>query len=67
MPIEELVTLLSRARQVLEHYLVDEYTDVMRDDVAQICMAIEDALPDASRVTIKRAAPLERTVGDVAA
>ena len=67
MPNEELVALLSRARRVLERYLVDEGSDVLRDDVAQVCMAIDDALPDASRVTIKRAAQLERMVGDVAA
>jgi hypothetical protein len=64
---EELVALLSRARRVLEHYLVDQESESLRDDVAQICMAIDDALPDASRVTIKNAAPLERMVGDVAA
>jgi hypothetical protein len=66
MPNEELLALLSRARRVLEHYLVDE-DEVMRDDVAQVCMAIDDALPDASRVTIKSAARLERSLGDVAA
>jgi hypothetical protein len=67
MANEELVALLSRARRVLEHYLVDEGSELLRDDVAQVCMAIDDALPDASRVTIKSAAQLERMVGDVAA
>jgi hypothetical protein len=28
--------------------------EAIRDDVAEICMAIDDALPDASRVSIKR-------------
>jgi hypothetical protein len=67
MANEELVALLSRARRVLEHYLVDEGSELLRDDVAQVCMAIDDALPDASRVTIKSAAQLERMAGDVAA
>jgi hypothetical protein len=65
--LDELVALLARSRQVLDHYLVDEKTETMRDDVAQICMAIDDALPDPARVTIKIATRLERTAGDVAA
>jgi hypothetical protein len=28
--------------------------EAIRDDVAEICMAIDDALPDAGRVPIKR-------------
>jgi hypothetical protein len=67
MPHDELAALLERARRVLDHYLVDEETELMRDDVAQICMAIDDALPDATRVTIKSTAQLERALGDVAA
>jgi hypothetical protein len=67
MPHDELAALQESARRVLDHYLVDEETDLMRDDVAQICMAIDDALPDASRVTIKNTAQLERALGDVAA
>ena len=66
MPHDELLALLSRARRVLDHYLLDD-DEHMRDDVAQICMAIDDAMPDASRVTIKVAAQLERTAGEVAA
>lgn len=67
MPHEEILPLLTRARAVLEHYLFDEATQVMRDDVAQICMAIDDALPDETRVPIKRAAELDRDLGAVAA
>ncbi len=65
--LDELVALLARSRQVLDHYLVDEETETMRDDVAQLCMAIDDALPDPARVTIKSAAHLERLTDDVAA
>ena len=47
--------------------LVVDDEEVMRDDVAQVCMAIDDALPDPARVTIKNAAQLERSATDVAA
>jgi hypothetical protein len=66
MPHDELLALLGRARQVLDQYLLDD-DEHMRDDVAQICMAIDDAMPDSSRVTIKVAAQLERTADEVAA
>ncbi len=54
----ELLALLSRARAVLDRYLFDE-SETMRDDVAQICMAIDDALPGEGRVEVKKA-ELER-------
>jgi hypothetical protein len=57
MSHDELLALLHQARVVLDHYLVDE-RETMRDDVAQICMAIDDALPSEGRVELKRA-PLE--------
>lgn len=66
MTHDELLHLLTQARHVLHRYLVDD-EEVMRDDVAQVCMAIDDALPDPARVTIKNAAPLERSATDVAA
>jgi hypothetical protein len=59
MSHEELLALLTRARAVLDHYLFDD-TEALRDDVAQVCMAIDDALPDEHRVPMKRAA-LERS------
>ena len=59
--LDELVALLARSRRVLEHYLVDQESDTMRDDVAEICMAIDVALPAADRVTIKASVQLERT------
>jgi hypothetical protein len=63
---QELLALLKKARRVLEHHLFDEAREVIRDDVAEICMAIDDALPDQSRVPVKRA-ELERDVARSAA
>ncbi len=45
MPHDELIALLSRARTVLDRYLFDPDGDATRDDVAELCMAIDDALP----------------------
>jgi len=58
MSHEELLALLNKARTVLDRYLFDD-SQVMRDDVAQICMAIDDALPSEGRVELKKA-ELER-------
>jgi hypothetical protein len=58
MSHQELLALLSKARAVLERYLFDE-REATRDDVAQICMAIDDALPSEGRVEVKKA-ELER-------
>jgi hypothetical protein len=55
MTNDELLVLLTRARAVLDRHIFDG-DEVMRDDVAEICMAIDDALPDASRVPIKKTA-----------
>ena len=60
MSHEELLALLARARTVLGHYLFDGEDEPVRDDVAEICMAIDDALPDDSRVQVRRAT-LERS------
>jgi hypothetical protein len=57
---QELLALLKKARRVLEHHLFDEAREVIRDDVAEICMAIDDAIPEEGQVTVKRA-ELERT------
>jgi hypothetical protein len=54
MSHDELLALLHRARAVLGRYLVDE-SETMRDDVAQICMAIDDAFPREGRVELKKA------------
>jgi hypothetical protein len=58
MSHEELLALLNRARTVLDRYLFDD-SEAMRDDVAQICTAIDDALPSEGRVEVKKA-ELER-------
>ena len=51
---EELFALLKRARLVLERYMFEEDGAAIRDDVAEICMSIDDALPDESRVHVKK-------------
>jgi hypothetical protein len=53
MPNEELLVLLGKARAVLDHYLLDD-NEAMRDDVAEICQKIDDALPQEGRVQYKR-------------
>ena len=52
MSHEELLALLNKARTVLDRYLFDD-SESIRDDVAQICMAIDDALPSEGRVEVK--------------
>ncbi|HEY4748936.1 MAG TPA: hypothetical protein VIH60_00955 [Steroidobacteraceae bacterium] len=54
MPHEELLALLTRARTVLERYLFEEGGEAVRDDVAEVCMAIDDALPDEAAVPLRR-------------
>ena len=54
----ELLALLSRARAVLDRYLFDE-GETMRDDIAQICIAVDEALPAEARGKVKKA-ELER-------
>ncbi len=54
MSPQELQVLLHRARAVLDRYLLDE-NERMRDDVAEICLAIDDALPQEGRVELKKA------------
>jgi len=60
MPQEPLIALLRRARAVLDHYLFEADGAAIRDDVAEICMAIDDALPDEARVEVKKVG-LERS------
>ncbi|HWX70691.1 MAG TPA: hypothetical protein VNY25_13395 [Steroidobacteraceae bacterium] len=60
MSHDELLVLLTRARAVLGHYLFEDEDEPVRDDIAEICMAIDDALPDESRVAVKRVT-LERS------
>jgi len=60
MPQERLIALLRRARNVLDHYLFEADGLGVRDDVAEICMAIDDALPDEVRMEVKKV-DLERS------
>lgn len=53
MTNEQLLALLSRARVVLDRHMFDA-DETIRDDIAEVCMAIDDALPDATRVPIKK-------------
>ena len=60
MPHDDLVALLKRARTVLERYMFEADGEAIRDDVAEVCMAIDDALPVEGRVHLKKAS-LERS------
>ena len=60
MTERELLSLLARARGVLERYLFDGDAGPVRDDIAELCMAIDDVLPDESAVSLK-CARLERS------
>jgi hypothetical protein len=51
---DELFELLKRARIVLERYMFEADGEAIRDDVAEVCIAIDDALPDAARVQVKK-------------
>jgi hypothetical protein len=55
MPHDELLALLSRARLVLERYLFEPGGELTRDDVAEVCMAIDDALPEAGHLRLRSA------------
>lgn len=55
MPHEEILALLKRARAVLERYMFEADGEMIRDDVAEVCMAIDDALPVEGRVLLKKA------------
>jgi hypothetical protein len=60
MPHEELTALLQRARTVLERYMFEADGEAIRDDIAEVCMAIDDALPDETRVPVRKVG-LERS------
>jgi hypothetical protein len=55
MSHDELLVLLARARAVLDRYMFDAEGAVIRDDVAELCIAIDDALPDEGRVPLRKA------------
>jgi hypothetical protein len=55
MSHEELLALLKRARAVLDGYMFEDDGAAIRDDVASVCMEIDDALPVEGRVLLKKA------------
>ncbi|HEY3784932.1 MAG TPA: hypothetical protein VGL55_06615 [Steroidobacteraceae bacterium] len=54
MTTADYLALLGQARQVLESYLLDG--DEMRDDIAEVCQKIDDALPADMRAQAPRMA-----------
>jgi hypothetical protein len=60
MSHDDLLALLARARTVLERYMFEADGEQIRDDVAEVCIAIDDALPTEERVQIRRVG-LERS------
>jgi hypothetical protein len=69
MSNQKLLALLTRSRAVHERYLFEADGEAIRDDVAEICMAIDDVLSQELRVREAEAAclaeaadlPLERS------
>jgi len=49
MQSDHFLTLLVKARGVLEHHLFEENGSI-RDDVAEVCMAIDHAVPPTQRI-----------------
>jgi hypothetical protein len=60
MPYEELTALLWRARGILERHMFEPDGGAIRDDVAEVCMAIDDAMPEDRRLSM-REVDLKRT------
>ena len=54
---EELLALLAQSRSVLDRYLFEADGEAIRDDVAEICIAIDDVLPDVARVSSRDEEP----------
>jgi hypothetical protein len=57
MPHDDLIALLKRARAVLERYMFEADGAAIRDDVAEVCMSIDDELPVEWRVQPEKASP----------
>ena len=55
MPHDQLIALLKKARAVLDRYMFEADGELIRDDVAEICMAIDDTLPEEGRVLVRKA------------
>jgi hypothetical protein len=63
--LDQLLVLLARARAVLDRYMFEQDGEAARDDIAEVCIAIDDALPDEGRVQLKKA-ELDRSLLDAA-
>ena len=50
MTHEELLALLTRSRIVFERHLFEADGETIRDDIAEVCIAIDDALSPERRV-----------------
>jgi hypothetical protein len=50
MPHEELLALLAKSRAIHERYLFEADGQTIRDDVAELCMAIDDVLSSQGRM-----------------
>ena len=59
MSHEELLALLRTSRAVHERYLFEADGEIIRDDVAEICMAIDDVL--AGQVRVPTPSEVERS------
>ena len=59
MTHDELLALLTRSRRVLERHLFEADGEAMRDDIAEICIAIDDALSPEPRARKNSRAALE--------
>jgi hypothetical protein len=55
MSHDQLLALLSRSRAIHARYLFEADGEVIRDDVAEICMAIDDVLSGEARVQLATA------------
>lgn len=60
MSHDDLIALLAKARTVLERYMFQPDGEAIRDDVAEVCMSIDDTLPGEEREQIPRT-ELERS------
>lgn len=63
--LDQLLELLARARAVLDRYMFEQDGEAVRDDIAEVCLAIDDALPEEGRVQLKKA-ELDRSLLDAA-
>jgi hypothetical protein len=52
MDYDHLLALLTKARAVLDHHLFEDGGDI-RDDVAEICMQIDEAMPAPERLNVR--------------